>query len=578
MNCESVRKKIDVAAGRKTADCVLKNCRIVDVYNGEIIEGDIAFCDGEIAGIGQYSGEKEVDCQGAYAAPGLIDGHIHIESSYVSPEELGRLCVPHGTSTIIADPHEIANVCGMAGLEYMQKASQNTVMDIQFMIPSCVPATPFENAGAEICAEDMKTCISEKNVLGLGEFMDFPGVISAREDVLQKIVLAKQKEKMIDGHCPGISDLQLNAYAVAGIHTDHECITPEDLKERTSRGMYVLMRQGSACHDLRHLLKGVNRYNSRRCVLCSDDRQPKTILQEGHLDAHLRICVEEGVDPVLAIQMASLNAAECFGLRDRGALAPGMRGDVVLFEDLKTFRVKGMWIQGRECARNGKYLLEENKTEIPERLKSSFRVKDFSVERLRLPLQSKQVHVIDVLPGGVVTKKSTAEVVVDEHGEFVYQPENGIAKIAVIERHHYTGNVAVALIRNYGIKEGAVALSIAHDSHNIITVGMNDRDMAFAVEKLIEQGGGIVLVKDEKVLESMPMVIGGIMSDQSGEWVDAALDRIHETAHKELGISDGVEPVMTLCFMALPVIPEIKLTDKGLFDVTNFQFISVETM
>lgn len=578
MNCESVKKKIDVASGRKTADCVLKNCRIVDVYNGEIKEGDLAFCDGEIVGIGHYHGEKEVDCQGAYAAPGLIDGHIHIESSYVSPEELGRLCVPHGTSTIVADPHEIVNVCGLDGLEYMRKAAEHTVMDIQFMIPSCVPATPFENAGAEVMAEDMKECISQKNVLGLGELMDFPGVISGREDILDKIVLAKQKGKMIDGHCPGISDLELNAYAAAGIRTDHECITSEDLKERTARGMYVLMRQGSACHDLRHLLKGVNAYNSRRCVLCSDDRQPKTILEEGHLDAHLRICVEEGLDPIVAIQMATLNAVECFGLKDRGALAPGMRADVVLFEDLETFRVRGMWIQGMECARDGKYLPKVEKTEVPERLKSSFRVKDFSVERLRLPLKSKHVHVIDVLSGGVVTKKSVVEVCLDENREFVYQPDSGIAKIAVIERHNYTGNVAVALIRNYGIKEGAVALSIAHDSHNIITVGMNDQDMAFAVEKLMEQGGGIVLVKDGRVLERMPMIIGGIMSDRSGEWVEEALDRIHETAHRELGIGDGVEPVMTLCFMALPVIPEIKLTDKGLFDVSHFTFIPVEAM
>lgn len=576
MKKERLKKLIEVAAGRVRAELVIKNCRIVDVYNGEIAEGDIAVCDGVIAGIGTYQGMEEVDAKGAYAVPGFIDGHIHIESSYVTPEELGRLCVPHGTSTIIADPHEIVNVCGMEGLEYMVQAAKNSPMDIRFMIPSCVPATPFESSGAVVEGEQMKNPMRLEEVLGLGEFMDFPGVVHADDKVLDKLLVAKDCGKLIDGHSPGVSGLELNAYIAAGIQTDHECASAEDLKERTSRGMYVLLRQGSACHDLRNLLKGVNAYNSRRCVLCSDDRQPKTILSEGHLDMHLRICIEEGVDAITAIRMATLNAAECFRLYDRGAIAPGKKADIVLLEDLSGFRVKRVWLDGKECAKDGKYIGEVQKTEIPERLKSSFHVKDFSEERLKLRLKSDKVHVIDVLPGGVVTGNETVVVKRDKDGCFCYEPESGIAKAAVIERHHNTGNMAVALLRNYGIKEGAVAISVAHDSHNIITAGVNDKDIVLAVETLIGQGGGIVLAKDGVVLETVPLVIGGIMSDQSGEWVKEKLEKIHETAYRELGICEGVEPIMTLCFMSLPVIPELKLTDKGLFDVKQFKFIPLE--
>lgn len=570
------KKLMDVAAGRTAADVVLKNCRIIDVYNGRITEGDIAFCGDRIAGIGSYHGEREVDAGGAFAAPGFIDGHIHIESSYVTPEELSRLCVPHGTSTIIADPHEIVNVCGLDALDYMMEAAEYAAMDIRFMVPSCVPCTSFEHAGAVVDAADMKEPLKRDRILGLGEFMDFPGVVQAEDEILDKLQQADNCGKLIDGHSPGLDGNDLNAYAAAGIHTDHECATVQDMQERISRGMYALLRQGSACHDLRNLLKGVTPYNSRRCVLCSDDRQPKTILEEGHLDAHLRICVEEGIDPITAVQMATINAAECFRLYDRGAVAPGLRADVVLLEDLKDFRVKQMWIAGRETARDGEYLPELKKAPVPECLSSSFHVKDFSADRLKLHLKSDLVHVIDIRQGGVVTGKGIAEIQRTADGDFLYDPKSPVAKIAVIERHQNTGNMAVALIRNYGIKEGAVALSVAHDSHNIIVVGVNNEDMAFAVETLISQKGGIVLVKDGKVVESMPMVIGGIMSDGSGEWVREKLEKIHEAAFRELGISEGVEPVMTLCFMSLPVIPELKITDMGLFDVTKFEFIPLE--
>ena len=572
---DSLKKLIDVAMNRVPADVVIKNCKVVNVFSGEITEGNIAISDGQIAGIGEYEGKEVIDAEGRYAAPGFIDSHIHIESSYVSPEELGRLLVPHGGTTIMADPHEIANVCGEQGLAYMVEAGTRTALDIKYELPSCVPATPFENAGAVLGAREIEKLIPSNDFIGLGEFMNFPGVIYNDEDVIDKLVAAKKQGKWIDGHGSGLEGNALNAYVSAGILADHECSTVEEMKERLARGQYILLRQGSACHNLRTLLQGVTTENSRRCLLCSDDRQPKTILHEGHLDNHLRICVEEGINPVTAIRMATLNAAECFGLKDRGAIAPGYRADIVLMDDLKDFKVNRVWIEGKLVAEEGVYLPKIEKYDISS-VKGSVVLKDFSKDKFKINLKSNKVNVIGILPGGVVTEKLTAEIELDENGEFVWNPDEDIVKVAVLERHHMTGNVACGFLKGYGIKEGAVALSIAHDSHNIIVVGVNDDEMEFAVKSLVEQEGGIVLVKEGKVIESMPMPIAGLMSDQSGEWVDEKLTAIHDKAYAELGICGEVEPVMTLCFMSLIVIPAIKITDTGLFDVTTFSFIPVE--
>ena len=570
---EALARLIDVAAGRVPADAVIRNCKVIDVYSGEIVEGDIALCDGKIAGIGRYEGRETVDAQGMYAAPGFIDSHIHIESSYVSPEEISRLLVPHGGTTIIADPHEIVNVCGLRGLDYMIEAAKGAALDIKYMLPSCIPATPFEHSGAVIDAAAMQAPIDRPEILGLGEFMNFPGVIGADGPTLDKLVLAQRHGKVVDGHAPAVNGKDLNAYACTGILADHECATVEEMHERIRCGMYVMLREGSACHNLRTMLKGVT--PAHRCVLCSDDRQPKTMLHEGHLDNHLRICVQEGLDAVTAIRMATLNAAECFRLYDRGAIAPGKRADIVLMEDLKDFRVRKVWTAGKLTAENGSYLPEVRHTDISA-VKGSVIVKDFSADKLKMHLTSGHVNVIGILPGGVVTQKQTADVQLDGEGNFVRDPAVDLVKVAVVERHQSTGNVAVGFLRGYGIQSGAVALSIAHDSHNIIVVGVSDEEMAFAVEQLRAQEGGIVLVRDGKVIESMPMPIAGLMSDQSGEWVDKKLTAIHEKAYHELGVNADVEPVMTLCFMSLAVIPEIKLTDMGLFDVTKFSFIPLE--
>lgn len=577
MDKKELRNLINVASGKCKADFVIKNCNVIDVYNNRLIKGDIAISGKYIAGIGDYSGLEELDGKGSYASAGFIDSHIHVESSYLSPEELGRMLIPHGTTTIIADPHEIANVCGIKGLDYMIEAAKHTELDIRYVMPSCVPATDFEHAGAVIDAESMRRSFEKNDVIGLGEFMNFPGVIHAEEAVLDKLLLSICSEKIIDGHSPGLSGKELNAYSAAHVLTDHECSTVEEMHERISRGMYVLMRQGSACQDLRTLLKGVTNDNIGSCLLCSDDRQPKTIFDEGHIDAHLRICVEEGIRPFDAIRMATINAAKCYRLYDRGAIAPGKIANIVLFESLGSFNVKQVFIEGELVAENGKYLKPVDKADISS-VKESFHVKDFSIQKLEMKLSSNKVNVIEIVPGGVLTKKTVEDVILDEKGDFVFRSDTDIAKIAVIERHKGTGNVACGFLKGYGIKKGAIALSIAHDSHNIITVGVSNEEMEAAVRYLIEQEGGIVLVKDGMVIERMPMPIAGLMSDKSGEWVAKKLVSIHERAYRDLGISVNTEPVMTLCFMALPVIPELKLTDVGLFDVTHFNFITVEAV
>ena len=577
MTKTELKNTIAAAAGRIKADLVIKNCRIVNVLSGEIILGEVAIYDGKIIGMGatEYDGEKIFDAGGKYLAPGFIDGHIHIESSYISPEQLGRIIVPCGTTSIIADPHEIANVCGLKGLHYMLDAATHTKLNIVYAMPSCVPATPFEDAGAILEAQDMAELLGDENIFGLGEFMNAPGIINCDDKALDKILLAKKFGKLIDGHAPKLTGKDLNAYLSAGVSGDHECTTPEEMNERIAKGMYVLIREGSACHDLKTLIKGVTPANNRRVLLCSDDRQPKTILERGHLDNSLKMCVEEGLDPITAIQMASLNVAEAFRLYDRGAIKIGARADLVLLDDLKNFRVDKVWIGGELVAAEGKYLPEIIPADIST-MRGSVKVKNFSIDRLKMHLTSDKVNVIGILPGGVVSKKIIAEVTRDATGDFIFNPAQDICKVAVIERHHATGKIGMGFLSGYGIKSGAIAVSVAHDSHNIIAAGVSNEEIFCAVDALIKMEGGMVLVKDGKIISSIPLPIGGLMSDISGEEMKEKLDALHDKAHAELGISKEVEPVMTLTFMSLPVIPEIKLTARGLFDYETFSLIPLE--
>jgi adenine deaminase len=456
----------------------------------------------------------------------------------------------------------------------MMASASHAALDIKFMAPSCVPATDSENTGASLPASILEAPLKKECVLGLGELMNYPGVIQGDDAVLDKILLAKSLGKLIDGHSPGVTGQDLAAYLSAGILSDHECVTPEELTERIAGGMYVLLREGSACHDLLKLLPAVTAANSRRCLFCSDDRQPRTIFSEGHLDNHLRLAVRAGVDPITAIQMATLNAAECYALHDRGAVAPGRRADLILVDDLRDFTVEKVWIAGKLTAKNGRCLLQEKPNAADDRaVRRTMHVKDFREEKLRLPLSGDTAWVIDVRPGQLITGKARAPVLRDSDGFFVRDEGADIAKIAVVERHKMTGNVGVGLIQGYGIRHGAVALSVAHDSHNIITVGAADRDMALAVNRLIELGGGIVLAKDGEVIRELSLPIAGLMSDQSAEYIAEKLKTLHEDAVAILGVNAALEPVMILAFMALVVIPELKITDQGLFDVGAFRYM-----
>lgn len=576
MEKQKLIKLIDVAAGRKKADLVLKNAKIVDVFQAKILTGDIAISDGYIAGIGgSYQGVEECNYTGKYVAPGFIEAHIHIESSYVSPEEFSRVFIPRGTTTILADPHEIVNVAGLKGLDYMVNAAKNAKMDIRYMMPPCVPATNFETSGADLYADDMEDALKTGEVDGLAELMNFPGVINADDKMIDEILMAKKYGARIDGHAPQVVGKDLNAYIAAGPANDHECSTLEEAEERLARGMYLLLREGSVTQDLRKLLPIVNTANSRRCLLSGDDVQAKTAINKGHLDNSIRICIDEGLNPITAIQMATLNPAEYCGLNDRGAIAPGRRADMVVFESLEDFAVEETYILGEKLSQGNKYLGEVNYYPI-DSVESSMHVKDFTRKKLQLHLNSDKVRAIGVVPGEVLTTEEHVTVKRDGDGNFVYNDQEDVTKIVVVERHHNTGNVNVNLLSGYGIKAGAIAISIGHDSHNIIATGTNDDDIFMAVNELIKQEGGAVVVKDEKVISRMELKIAGLMCNLPAAKMIAQQDALDEAVHEELGVPDNVNPVMTLSFMPLAVIPKLKITDKGLVDVEKNAFVSNE--
>lgn len=565
-----LKTKIDVAAGRIKAEKVFKNGKIINVFTSEIIEGDVAIVDGEVVGIGNYSGEEEVDLKGKYLAPGLIDGHVHIESSMVSPREFMKVVLPKGTTTIVADPHEIANVRGLEGIRYMMESSRGLPMNFYFVLPSCVPSTEFENSGAKLLAEDLSTLINRKDVLGLGELMDYPGVIGAREDILDKVLIAK--EKIIDGHGPEISGNELNAYRMAGVQTEHECSTVEEMQNRLRLGMYILIRQGSAARNLEELIKGVTKENSRRCLFCTDDRHPDDLIHEGHIDNNVRSAIKMGLDPITAIQMATINAAECYGLNKVGAIVPGRMADFVVLEDLESFKIHSVYKKGS--------LAEELMENLPEHradtrwVKNSVNLHDVSLKDFRVDVDGKLVRTIQVLPHSLLTKQKSLRVNVKD-GKYYSDEGEHLLKMAVIERHHKRGNVGLGLVKDFHLKDGAIALTIGHDSHNLILIGDRDQDMLDAVKEVEKIGGGIAIVSKGKILASLSLPLGGLMAEESMEKVNEKFKKMLDIAYNELDVNPGIDPFMTLSFLALPVIPEIKLTDLGLFDVTKFGFVDL---
>lgn len=578
----SSRYRIEKATGREPADLCVTNAKIIDVFSQKIIAGqDLLIGDGVFLGLcepGAARAAKYFDAGGNYLLPGLIDAHVHIESSMVTPPQFARLVVPKGTTTVVADPHEIANVAGMAGIEYMLEASADLPLDVRIMLPSCVPATPFENSGARLDADSLARLIDHARVGGLAEMMNFPGVINANNDILAKLSLARQAGKIIDGHAPMLRGSELNAYACAGVLTDHECSSPEELKDRIERGMFVLIRQGSAAKNLEQLIKGVTPQNAWRCAFCTDDSSPEDVLHDGHMDKHLRLAVEYGCDPILAVCMATIFPATCYNLQGKGAIAPGYAADFVCVDDLNNFQAREVFCHGKLTAKNGEMTVQVPSPPLPAEVTSRVRLAPIDETHFRLPLPDNRARVIGLEPHSLLTRSVEREVQTTD-GCFDCKKNPGLAKIAVIERHKGNGNIGLGILEGYVAKGkhfgGAIATTIAHDSHNIVVAGDSDADMLMAVLALQKTGGGIVLVKNQTIIDQLALPVAGLMSDQPVEKIARAKKELFKRARQQYNINPGAEPVMTLSFMALPVIPELKITDQGLFDVTKFCFTPV---
>lgn len=564
-------KWVKISRGVIKAEKVLKNCRIVNVFNGQIEEGDIAIEEGLIVGVGEYQGEEEIDCGGKYVCPGLIDGHVHIESSLLTPTGFATAVIPNGTTTVIADPHEIANVCGLDGIKYMMESAKRSPLDVYLMLPSCVPCTEFENAGATLNAKDLESLMEEESVLGLGEMMNYPGVFYGNQDVHEKLV--SFKECRIDGHAPGVYDKELNSYVLSGIRTDHECVTKEELEEKVARGMYIHLREGSATRNVDELSKGVSIYNSRRLMFCTDDKHPTDISREGHIDYNIRRAIANDVDPIIAIAMGTLNVAECYGLQRKGAIAPGYEADLILLDSLENFEVLEVYKKGL-CVAKDKKALFDAKCFDDKKVLNTVHIDDISNLDLGLHLKSDFVKVISLLDHSIITKKVVRKVdVVD--GRFVVNPKIDVLKLAVVERHKNTGNVGIGLVEGFGLSGATIGTTIAHDSHNMLLIGDNDEDMMVAMNHLKSLEGGLVIVKDGEVVESLQLEVAGLMTNESFDYVNDKLTHLEALA-REYGVPKGVDPFMTLAFLALPVIPDIKVTDYGLFDVSKFEFVDIE--
>ena len=545
---------------------VIKNANVVNVFTDEIVRADVAVYEDVIIGVGSYSGENEIDAGGAYLAPGFIDAHVHIESSMVIPSSFMKVIMPHGTTTVIADPHEIANVAGAAGIRAMYKLTDELPLRVLFMLPSCVPATPFEHSGAKLVAEDMEQFMHKSRILGLGEVMDANSVINCSQEMLDKLRLFDKRP--IDGHAPMLEGMGLNAYRVAGAFSDHECSTYEEVKQKLATGMNILLRIGSAANNMDGVLRRIaeEKLPTRNMMFCTDDKHIEDIRREGHINANARMAVAAGIDPIEAIKMASYNAARAYGIRGVGAIAPGYKADMVLLEDLKDFKVKQV------ISRFGRpYTGEEQIPSpiLPPQVFNSVRLTEISKYDLALKCHVS-APVIKMIPHQLVTELVYRDVERDENGCFI--PGSGMVKLAVIERHHATGSMAVGILEGLGIKHGAVASTVAHDSHNLVVAGDNDEDMLMAIESLRECGGGYSVVSRGVVLARLPLPIAGLMTaapvNDVLEIQQALLDALYS-----LGAKRDSDPLIALSFMALPVIPAVKLTDEGLFDAVNFKFI-----
>ncbi len=547
---------LSVAKGETPADLLLANAKIVNVFTGEIEDGNIAICGDRIAGIGDYQAKEVVDVGGRYVAPGLINGHIHPESSMLDIGQYARAVVPHGTTTLITDLHEIANVAGVAGIKYVLERARHLPFNLFLMAPSCVPATDLESSGATLGPEEIRQILKWPECLGLGEVMNFPGVIGGDEAVLKKIEYARGK--IIDGHAPGLSGKDLSAYIAAGISSDHECVSLEEAREKLAQGMYIMIREGSSEKNLEALLPLVNDKSWPRCMLVVDDRSAADLLKDGDIDAVVRKAIKLGLDPVRAIQLATINTAGYFRREGLGGIAPGYFADLIVLGDLKKLEIDLVFYKGKKVAEEGKPLFSTPQT-TDKSLTDSVKIKPFDINRLKLMPSGKAEPVIEVVPGQIITKKRMEKIT------SIPAIEKDILKMVVVERHKATGNIGVGLVKGFGLKRGALASSIAHDSHNIIAVGTNDEDI-FAVIKEVERlRGGLVAAGGGKVLASLALPVAGLLSDEPLENVVSKLENLEKTA-AELG-ARLPSPLATLSFLALPVIPEIRLTDRGVVEL-----------
>ena len=556
---------IDVAAGRQKADLVLKNATYVDVFSGELATDDIAVAEGLVVGLGQYSGVTEVDMTGKIVCPGFLDAHIHLESSLVSPAEFARAVLPHGTTTVITDPHEITNVMGTDGIDYMLAATEDLPVDVRFMIPSCVPASPLDESGANLDYRDVDSFFEHPRVQGLAEMMNFPGVIGGDGPTVSKIVASQAHHKKIDGHAPGITGNDLNAYISAGVYSDHECSDLNDAMAKLRRGQFIMIREGTAAKNLEALIDLVKSPKLfDRCMFCTDDKHPSDLLEKGHMDYICREAVKLGTDPIQVVQVACLHAARYFLLNNRGAIAPGYLADFAILDDLHNFNVETVYKKGVRVYHQGQ-VADFALPQIPHHLDHAAH-NTFHLPRLQAEdfAEKRRKAVIGMVDGQIITEDRGYAENVDVEAD--------ILKMAVVERHKNTGHIGIGYLNGYGLKKGAVATSVSHDSHNIICVGCNDEDMAFAVNRIAENKGGIVVVENGQVVAELPLEIAGLMSELPLPQVNELLENAKAAAY-QLGVNPGVDPFMTLSFMALPVIPTLRLTTRGVVDVMTQQYV-----
>ena len=568
-----LKRLIDVAAGRIKADLVLKNAMVMNVFTERLERRDVAICGDRIAGIGLYDGEREVDLSGRIIVPGFMDGHMHLESSLITPAQYERGALPHGTTAVFADPHEIANVAGTDGLDYIMRLCEGLDLRVRFNLPSCVPAAPLEESGETLEADDLRPYYERENVTGLAEVMNSVGVTQGDEKLLNKISDALSRGKTVDGHAPFLGGKELNAYVAAGIRSDHECTNAAEAIEKISKGQWIMIREGTAAKNLSALIRLTQAPYCYRAMFCTDDRHPEDLLNEGHMDSILRKAVAMGADPFKAVRMCTLNPASYFGLKNVGAVTPGYVADLVVLNDLSDFNVEQVYIGGRLVAENGRTLrtiyppLPDN-----ERILHSFHMPPVEASALMLPEIKDALRVIGLKRHELLTDEMIVEPSPSCRAHNGIDVDNDILKAVVFERHHNTGHIGIGYIRGYGLKSGAVATSVAHDSHNLIVIGTNEADIALAAETIRDMQGGLAVVNNGKVLETLPLPIAGLMSPLPIEEVNVRLQKLKKAA-SALGVSRDIDPFMTLAFVSLPVIPVLRLNGKGLIHVNRQEIV-----